>query len=139
MKTKVKYTVLARTTKNQVGRVQIENRTYKEDDSYDAEVIGFYNRPQGGLFETFALVNGEEIALGDFATQSQAGHAARDAVRVAAKADDVVANTLSLEEAAELLSPDAKNPVAALKKKIARGSVETVVVNGETRVVKPAA
>ena len=133
-RTKVKYTKVAQVTNTQPGEFMIENRTYADDDSYDAVVIGRYRRQRGGLFQTSALINGVEVHVGDFETQSQAGHAARDAWR-----DAEGVEMLSLEDAAVVLSPDAKDPVAALKKRIARGSVKTVGQGKNTLVIMPTA
>ena len=160
-KTKVQFELVTRTTKSQVGRTNIINRVWGDGDESTATRVGYILRAFKGSFQTFALVNGTETYIDDFNTQSQAGHAARDAFLSALKpAEDAAEDAaeeasvepeapeaddeqedettmLSLEEAAAILCGTAKNPVQALKKRIARGKVETFSDGDVTLVVMP--
>lgn len=151
MARKVIYKSIQRTTKTQVGVTQVEIRSFtKEFDSVlSVAALGEIQRSHGMNFVAFT-VNGEE--LGEYETRSQAGEALKKArdneVKASSvgtgettedKADEAIlaaaADTLSLEDAAKRICPDAKNPIAALRKRISRGSVATVVVDGETCVI----
>lgn len=83
-----------------------------------------------------------------FSTRSQAGHAVRQAFEAGSrsektaktsestsKTDGSAAGTLvSLEEAADRLCSGASNKMAALRKRISRGTIKTVDVSGVTMV-----
>jgi len=51
------------------------------------------------------------------------------------EAQGLIDETVTLEEAAQVLCGETKNPMKNLKARIAKGTVQTVEVNGETRVI----
>lgn len=164
-KTKVTFTLVTRTTKNQIGRTNIFNNVFDAAGEAETTMVGFYTRALNGTFDTVALAAGTLKALGSFNSQSQAGHAARDAFLKALQSDDAATEetaeadeetvteddateaaadesdepkVLPLAEAAEIICPTAKNPVAALKKRISRGKLASFEMEGETFVEMPA-
>lgn len=136
LKTNVKVTMIAAATADAPSRAKVENLTSVDEsrETYNAELLGFIQQAPKQPYQAFALIDGNEVFVGERDTRKQAKHAVKKAF-FAAKDE----STLSIEDAAKILSPNAKNPVSALKKKISRGSIETVEVNGEIRVVMPTA
>ena len=129
MRTKVLATDLVKASKHVVGSAKIVNRTFAQDGSFNDVEIGLYTRAYQDNF--IATTAGGNL-VGEFATRSKALHATRDAF-IAENSDTPA--TESLADAAARLCPNAANQIAALRKRISRGSVQTVEVDGETRVL----
>lgn len=92
--------------------------------------IGTIVRASGA--NEFRPVTTDNEDLGGFDTRNLAAGVLK---RTFQKNGEPTANSVTLEAAAKVLCPNAKNQVSALKKKIARGSIKTVTVGGELRVV----
>lgn len=136
MARKVTYKSIQRMTKTQVGITQVQIHTFAKEFGtiLSTADLGEIQRSSGMNFVAFTL-SGEE--LGEYETRSKAGEAlkkVRDTMREVL-ATGGAPKTESIEEAARRICPDAKNPVAALRKRISRGKIATLVVDGETRVV----
>lgn len=117
----LKMKTSTRTTKANIGAGSIID---------GKRTIASFSREFGSDYEV-TLADG--TALGSFNARGAACKAARKA------ANGDAPNSVSLEEAAAQLCPNAQNQVAALRKRISRGAVETVQVDGETRVILPVA
>lgn len=127
MRNYLKFDSAQRRTKSVVG---IQNVTMISADKAGetSQPIGTVIRLVGDKqFRPVTLANEN---LGGFKTRSLAAGVLKRNFQ-----SDGKPNSVTLEAAAKVLCPNAKNQVTALKKKIARGSVKTVTVGGELRVV----
>lgn len=146
MKRKVLYTLVKRTSKSQVGEQTVIERTWPDgkDKASTDTTIGTITRASG---EDFVALKSDGTKLGTFKTRSKAGHAIQRAV--SGKAKKTTSTTIkttaapavdgkravTFDEALNILG--APN-MAALKKRISRGTVETAEVDGKTMVMVPA-
>jgi len=136
LKTNVFVTMIVAATAKAPSRAMVENRTAVDESrkTYESELMGYIEQSPKQPYQAIALIGGQEVHVGEMKTRKQAKHLVKRSY-FAAKDE----SSLSIADAAAILSPNAKNPVSALKKKISRGSIDTVEVNGETRVIMPTA
>lgn len=130
MRNFLEYTSTQRRTKTTDG-VATVTRVASDTAGVTKVDIGIVTQPMGSKKFIAQLLNGSPLKT-LFDTRKAAG----GQLKALFDNDGVPAvKTVSLEAAAKVLCPNAKNRMSALKKKISRGSVETVDVDGETRVV----
>lgn len=129
MRNRVKFNSVQRRTTNQDGIINVV-MTSTDASNETSRSIGTIVRPSD--VNTFIPVTLSGKAMGPLRSRNLAAGVLKRQFQANGDGADV---SICLADAASILSPDANNPVAALKKKISRGSVKTVVVDGETRVV----
>jgi hypothetical protein len=148
MARKVIYGSIQRTTKTQIGITAVALHNYDTDEKID---LGTLERETGGLF---VAKNLEGNKVGEFETRTQGGEFLRKeydkanggtptrgkkqgTANTAPPAESDGPKTMPFEEAAMLLCGDAKAPKAALRKRISRGKIKTVEIDGAEHVILP--
>lgn len=133
-------------TKDTPGVTVVLDEHIKADGTTETVTLGELSKTRGEAgYRASAFINGVLTTLvGLYATRSQAGHAVRQAaeereagqrtVSTDATPAPTTSNLVTLDEAASRLCGGASNPLAALRKRISRGSVKTVETADGTMV-----
>ena len=128
MAQKVRYNVINRPRLDVVGRTDV----ILDKDGVTTP-MGYILKPRSvNRYEAYDL---EGKHLDVYSTRKQAGHAIKNNFQGIKSLAFGQPNTESIEAAAQRLCGSAKNPVAALRKRISRGKVKTTLIGGQTMVV----